>query len=191
MSRPLQNKASQVADAIGDLTSRFGAALATSQAVLRNHATVEGLHPDLAADAVLMARSTEDVAAAVAICARHGLPVIAYGAGSSVEGQVLAPFGGLVIDLSEMNQVLQVSGPDLDCRVQAGVTRKQLNAEIKDLGLWFPVDPGADATIGGMVATNASGTTTIRYGGMRANVMGLTVVLADGRVIRTGGRARK
>ena len=191
MSRPLQNKASQVADAIGDLTSRFGAALATSQAVLRNHATVEGLHPDLAADAVLMARSTEDVAAAVAICARHGLPVIAYGAGSSVEGQVLAPFGGLVIDLSEMNQVLQVSGPDLDCRVQSGVTRKQLNAEIKDLGLWFPVDPGADATIGGMVATNASGTTTIRYGGMRANVMGLTVVLADGRVIRTGGRARK
>lgn len=191
MSRPLQRQADGAAAAISALATRFGSALSTAEAVRRNHASVEGFHPELPGDAVLMARSTEEVADAVSICGRHGLPVIAFGAGSSVEGHVLAPFGGLVIDLSEMNEILDVSGPDLDCRVQAGVTRKQLNAHVKDLGLWFPVDPGADATIGGMVATNASGTTTIRYGGMRANVMGLTVVLADGRVIRTGGRARK
>lgn len=191
MNRPLQRQADGAAAAISALADRFGSELSTAEAVRRNHASVEGFHPELPGDAVLMARSTEDVAEAVSICARHNLPVIAFGAGSSVEGHVLAPFGGLIIDLSEMNDILAVSGPDLDCRVQAGVTRKQLNAHVKDLGLWFPVDPGADATIGGMVATNASGTTTIRYGGMRANVMGLTVVLADGRVINTGGRARK
>ena len=191
MSRPQEKIRPSAMDAISELSAWFGEALSTAEAVRRNHASVEGLHPDLPADAVLMVQSTEDVAEAVRICARHGFPVIAYGAGSSVEGQVLAPSGGLVIDLSEMAAILDVSGPDLDCRVQAGVTRKQLNAHVKDLGLWFPVDPGADASIGGMVATNASGTTTIRYGGMRANVLGLTVVLADGRVIRTGGRARK
>lgn len=191
MSRPLQRPVAAATEAVAELSARFGSNLSTAEAVRRNHATVEGFYPELPGDAVLMAQSTEDVAEAVRICGRHSLPVVAYGAGSSVEGHVLAPYGGLVIDLSEMNRILDLSGPDLDCRVQAGVTRKQLNAHIKDLGLWFPVDPGADATIGGMVATNASGTTTIRYGGMRANVMGLTVVLADGRVIRTGGRARK
>ncbi len=177
--------------AIAELSARFGLALSTAEAVRRNHATVEGFHPYLPADAVLMARSTEDVADAVRICARHGFPVIPYGAGSSVEGHVLAPHGGLSLDLSEMNAILEVNAADLDCRVEAGVTRKQLNADLRDQGLFFPVDPGADATLGGMVATNASGTTTVRYGGMRANVLGLTVVLADGRVITTGGRARK
>ena len=177
--------------AIAELAARFGEALSTAEAMRRNHATVEGFHPYLPADAVLMARSTDEVAEAVRICARHGFPVIPYGAGSSVEGHVLAPQGGLSLDLSEMNAILEVNAADLDCRVQAGVTRKQLNSDLRDQGLFFPVDPGADATIGGMVATNASGTTTVRYGGMRANVLGLTVVLADGRVITTGGRARK
>ncbi len=193
MTAPSVNsrQSDQVPDAIAELGARFGAALSTAEAVRRNHATVEGFHPYLPADAVLMARSTEDVVEAVQICARHGFPVVPYGAGSSIEGQVLASKGGLSLDLSEMNQVLEINAGDLDCRVQAGVTRKQLNAAIRDQGLFFPVDPGADATIGGMVATNASGTTTMRYGGMRANVLGLTVVMADGRVIRTGGRARK
>ncbi|MFN4092582.1 MAG: FAD-binding oxidoreductase [Brevundimonas sp.] len=173
------------------LAERFGAAFSVAEAVRRNHATVEGFHPDLPPDAVLMARSTADVSEAIKLCAAHGLPVIPYGAGSSVEGHVLAPQGGLTIDLSEMNAVLEINAADLDARVQAGVTRKQLNADLRALGLFFPVDPGADATLGGMVSTNASGTTTIRYGGMRANVMGLTVVLPTGQVITTGGRSRK
>lgn len=179
------------AAALAELAAVFGDRLSTAEAVRRNHAAVEGFHPDLPPDAVLMVRTTEEVAEALRICARHRYPVIPYGAGSSVEGHVLAPEGGLSLDLSEMNAILEVSPGDLDCRVQSGVTRKQLNAHLRDLGLFFPVDPGADATLGGMVATNASGTTTIRYGGMRANVLGLTVALADGRVIRTGGRARK
>jgi D-lactate dehydrogenase (cytochrome) len=177
--------------AIAELAARFGAQLSTAEAVRRNHATVEGFHPDLPPDAVLMARSTEEVADAVRICARHSMPIIPYGAGSSVEGHVLAPEGGLTIDLSEMNGILAINASDLDARVQAGVTRKQLNTSLRDQGLFFPVDPGADATIGGMVSTRASGTTTVRYGGMRANVMGLTVVLPSGEVIHTGGRARK
>ncbi|GAA0655694.1 FAD-binding oxidoreductase [Brevundimonas lenta] len=177
--------------ALEELAERFGAQLSTAEAVRRNHATVEGFHPDLPPDAVLMARSTDEVSDAVRICARHGLPIIPYGAGSSVEGHVLAPQGGLTIDLSEMNAILAINAPDLDARVQAGVTRKQLNTALRDQGLFFPVDPGADATIGGMVSTRASGTTTVRYGGMRANVMGLTVVLPSGEVITTGGRARK
>ncbi len=173
------------------LTARFGSQLSTSPAVRRNHASVEGFHADLPPDAVLMARSTADVADAVTICAAGGAPVIAYGAGSSLEGHVLAVQGGLTVDLSEMNAVLEVNTQDMDARVQAGVTRKQLNAHLRDQGLFFPVDPGADATLGGMVSTGASGTTTIRYGGMRANVLGLTVVLPSGEVITTGGRVRK
>jgi D-lactate dehydrogenase (cytochrome) len=177
--------------AIDELRRRFGGQLMTSEAVRRNHATVEGPHSDLPPDAVLMARSTEDVADAVRICGVHGLPVIPYGAGSSVEGQVLASFGGLTIDMTEMNAVLEINAEDLDGLVQAGVTRQALNTELRAHGLFFPVDPGADATLGGMASTRASGTTTVRYGGMRANVLGLTVVLPSGDVIRTGGRARK
>jgi D-lactate dehydrogenase (cytochrome) len=176
---------------LADLAERFGAQLSVAEAVRRNHASGEGLHSDAAPDAVLMARTTRDVSDAVAICARHDFPVIAFGAGSSIEGQLVAPKGGLSIDLSELNTILQINALDLDCRVQAGVTRKQLNAHLRDVGLFFPVDPGADASIGGMVSTRASGTTTVRYGNMRANTLGLTVVLPNGEVITTGGRARK
>jgi D-lactate dehydrogenase (cytochrome) len=176
---------------LADLAERFGAQRSVAEAVRRNHASGEGLHSDAAPDAVLMARSTQDVSDAVVICARHDFPVIAFGAGSSIEGQLVAPKGGLSIDLSELNTILQINALDLDCRVQAGVTRKQLNAHLRDVGLFFPVDPGADASIGGMVSTRASGTTTVRYGNMRANTLGLTVVLPNGQVITTGGRARK
>jgi D-lactate dehydrogenase (cytochrome) len=176
---------------LSDLAARFGNQLSVAEAVRRNHASGEGLHSDAAPDAVLMAQSTQDVSDAVAICARHDFPVIAFGAGSSIEGQLVAPKGGLSIDLSELNAILQTNALDLDCRVQAGVTRKQLNAHLRDVGLFFPVDPGADASIGGMVSTRASGTTTVRYGNMRANTLGLTVVLPNGQVITTGGRARK
>jgi D-lactate dehydrogenase (cytochrome) len=166
---------------LADLAERFGAQLSVAEAVRRNHASGEGLHSDAAPDAVLMARSTQDVSDAVVICARHDFPVIAFGAGSSIEGQLVAPKGGLSIDLSELNTILQINALDLDCRVQAGVTRKQLNAHLRDVGLFFPVDPGADASIGGMVSTRASGTTTVRYGNMRANTLGLTVVLPNGQ----------
>jgi D-lactate dehydrogenase (cytochrome) len=136
-------------------------------------------------------RSTAECAELVKICAAHGLPMIPFGAGSAVEGHVQAIHGGVSIDLSQMNRVLEVNPEDLDCRVEAGVDRVQLNRELEKQGLFFPIDPGAEATLGGMAATGASGTTAVRYGTMRENVLGLTLVLADGRVIKTGGRARK
>ncbi len=173
------------------LRGRFGTRLSTLAAVREQHGRGEGcaeLHPP---DGVLFAESTEDVAAAMRIAARHALPVIPFGAGTSLEGHVTAPHGGLSIDMSRMDEILEIRADDLDCRVQCGVTRERLNAELRDRGLMFPVDPGANATLGGMAATRASGTTTIRYGGMAANVMGLVAVMADGSVVTTGGRARK
>ncbi|MCM0043222.1 MAG: FAD-binding protein [Burkholderiaceae bacterium] len=173
------------------LQARFGERLSTSHAMREHHGRDESSYDSMLPDAVIFAHSTEDVAAAVALCNEHRFPVIAYGTGTSLEGHILAVQGGLSIDLSQMNRVVAVNPEDLTVTVQPGVTRKQLNAEIKDTGLFFPIDPGADASIGGMAATRASGTNAVRYGTMRENVLALTVVTAQGKVIRTGTRAKK
>ncbi len=173
------------------LQARFGARLSTSQAMREHHGRDESSYDPMLPDAVVFAQSTDDVAAAVALCNEHHFPVIPYGAGTSLEGHILALQGGLSIDLSQMNQMVAINAEDLTVTVQPGVTRKQLNAEIKDTGLFFPIDPGADASIGGMTATRASGTNAVRYGTMRENVLALTVVTAAGNVIKTGTRAKK
>ena len=177
--------------AIEVLKQRFGDNLSTAAAVREQHGHDESYHPVEAPDAVLFAQSTEDVVAAVEICARYGMPMVPFGTGTSLEGHVAARQGGLSIDLGRMNQVLRVSAEDLDCTVQAGVTRKQLNEYLRDTGLFFPIDPGADASLGGMAATRASGTNAVRYGTMRDNVLALTVVTPDAKVVKTANRARK
>jgi len=176
---------------IDGLRQLLGERLSTSAAVREQHGHDESYHPSSSPDAVAFVESTAEVAAVVALCARHKRPVIAYGTGTSLEGHVAALHGGVCIDLSGMSEILSINADDLDCRVQAGVTRKQLNQSLRETGLFFPIDPGADASLGGMAATRASGTNAVRYGTMRENVLGLTVVLADGRVIKTGGRSRK
>lgn len=178
-------------DLLAALQLRFGDRMSTSHAMREHHGRDESSYDPMLPDAVVFAQSTDDVAAAVALCNAHRFPVIPYGTGTSLEGHILAIQGGLSIDLSQMNRVVAVNAEDLTATVQPGVTRKQLNAEIKDTGLFFPIDPGADASIGGMAATRASGTNAVRYGTMRENVLGLTVVTAEGKVIKTGTRAKK
>jgi len=173
------------------LMGLLGDRFSTAEAVRRHHGEDASYHAAALPDAVAFARSSEEVAAIVKICARHDCPVVPFGTGSSLEGQIMAVHGGVSIDLSQMDQILEVYAEDLNCRVQAGVTRKQLNQHLRDTGVFFPIDPGADASLGGMAATSASGTNAVRYGTMRENVIGLTVVLADGRIIKTGTRAKK
>jgi D-lactate dehydrogenase (cytochrome) len=173
------------------LREHFGDRLSTTKAMCEHHGRDESSYDPMLPDAVVFAHSTDDVAKAVALCNHYHFPIIAYGTGTSLEGHILALQGGLTIDLSQMNRMVAVNAEDLTVTVQPGVTRKQLNVEIKDTGLFFPIDPGADASIGGMAATRASGTNAVRYGTMRENVLGLTVVTAQGKIIKTGTRAKK
>lgn len=174
-----------------ELERLLGDRVTVAPAIREHHGQGEAYPGSFPPDAVVFPKTTEEVSRIAALCSRHRTPMVAWGAGTSLEGHVAAVRGGVTIDLSGMDRVIRISPEDLDATVEAGVTRKQLNEALKSTGLTFFIDPGADATIGGMTATRASGTTAVRYGTMRENVLGLTVVLADGRVIKTGGRARK
>jgi D-lactate dehydrogenase (cytochrome) len=178
-------------DALAELGQRFGDRLSTSASLRRDHAGIEthaaAMHPD----GVVMARNAGDVADALAICRAHGVAVIAHGAGTSLEGHLSAVTGGISLDLTGMDRIISIDRDNFLCRVEAGVTREQLNRELRASGLFFPLDPGANATLGGMAATGASGTNAVRYGTMRENVRSLKVVLADGRSIETGTSAAK
>jgi D-lactate dehydrogenase (cytochrome) len=195
MNAPISARARPAPEAVADLVGRlvrdYGERAIVNAAVREQHGHGEGLADAAPPDVVVYPKSNEEVAAIVRLCNAARVPVIAFGVGTSLEGHVAALYGGVCLDLSRMDRVLEVNADDLDCRVQAGVTREQLNAELKGTGLFFPIDPGANATLGGMAATRASGTNAVRYGTMRENVLGLTVVTADGRIVRTGGRARK
>ncbi|MGR3378818.1 FAD-binding oxidoreductase [Salipiger abyssi] len=180
-----------IATALDAIALLLGERLSRSKSELTAHGRSESYFPLTPPDAVAYPESTEEVQALVAICAEHGCPVTGWGAGTSLEGHGLAVRGGVVVDFTRMNKVLEIRPADMDVTVQPGVTREALNEELRATGLFFPVDPGANASLGGMAMTRASGTTTVRYGTMRDNVLGLQVVLADGRVIRTGTRARK
>ncbi len=174
-----------------ELNTLLGDRFTTSPAIREHHGQGEAYPISHPPDAVAFPKTTEDVSRIATICSRYRTPMVAWGSGSSLEGHIAAVRGGVTVDFSGMNQITRLSQEDLDVTVEAGVTRKQLNEALKGTGLAFFIDPGADATLGGMAATRASGTTAVRYGTMRENILGLTVVLADGRVIRTGGRARK
>lgn len=180
-----------IATALGILKQHFADRFHTGQAMRDQHAHTTTWIKNQAPDAVIFAQSTEDVAEIVKVCATHKVPVIAFGTGTSLEGHVNAPAGGISIDMSQMDKVLEVNAGDLDCRVQPGVTREALNSHLRDQGLFFPIDPGANASLGGMTATRASGTNAVRYGTMKDNVIAVEAVMADGTVIRTASRARK
>lgn len=180
-----------IQSAIDALTIALPGQVNTGHAVLETHGQNEAYFPNTPPDAVVFPGSTEDVVTVVKICAEHECPIIAYGTGTSLEGHQLAFQGGIALDMMTMNKLIVVHEEDLDCVVQPGITRNDLNTELRATGLFFPVDPGANASIGGMTATRASGTTAVRYGTMRENVLALEVVLASGEVIRTGTRARK
>jgi D-lactate dehydrogenase (cytochrome) len=187
-TRPLR---SNTQDAIRRLHNLLGDRLSNAQAVRDHHGKDQTWNPGAPPDAVAFVRSTAEVQDIVKVCAELRVPIIPYGTGTSLEGHITAPFGGITIDLNAMNNILEVNPEDLDCRVETGVTRKALNTYLRDQGLFFPIDPGADASLGGMTATRASGTNAVRYGTMRENVLGLTVVMPDGSIVKTGGRAKK
>ncbi|MGH6747596.1 FAD-binding oxidoreductase [Novosphingobium sp.] len=176
---------------LDSLHSVFGERLATGEAIRSQHGQSEAHFEPALPDAVVFARSTEDVVELVRLCVAAGVPIVAYGAGTSIEGNALPVRGGVTVDLSQMDAILAVNAEDFDCTVQAGVRREQLNEHLRDQGLFFPIDPGANATIGGMAATRASGTNAVRYGTMREAILSLRVVTPDGRDIRTSRRARK
>src|SRR6266853_230382 len=176
---------------IAALAAKFGNRLVTSQAVREQHANTTTWIANEPPDAVVFPQATEDVQDVVRICARHRVPLIPFGTGTSLEGHINAPYGAVSIDFRDMNRVLAVHSQDFDCVVEPGITRKALNEQLRDQGLFFPIDPGADASLGGMTATRASGTNAVRYGTMKDNVLALKAVLANGEVIKTAQRARK
>src|SRR6195952_6039840 len=183
--------ARQIDAVIAQAREFLGERLSTNAALREQHSHGEDTQPRVMPDAVAFIESGQEAARLLALCHQHGVPVVPFGAGTSLEGHVTPVRGGISLDLSRMTRILEVNAADMDCRIEAGVTRQQLNEHLRDQGLFFPVDPGSECTIGGMCATRASGTNAVRYGTIRENVLGLTVVLADGRVIRTGGRVRK
>ena len=184
-------KSSSIAIAIDILKQRFGDQLSTALSVRQHHSHTTTQIKSQIPDAVLFAKETADVAAVVAVCQAHQCPIIPFGVGSSLEGHVNAPLGGVSIDMNAMDRVLSVHETDLDAVVQPGITREALNNYLRDIGLFFPIDPGANASLGGMAATRASGTNAVRYGTMKDNILALEAVMADGRIIRTGTRAKK
>jgi D-lactate dehydrogenase (cytochrome) len=191
ISAPARRDGRAIAAAIAELAAQFGNRLVTAAAVREQHANTTTWVANEPPDAVVFPQHTADVQQIVRICAAHGVPVIAYGTGTSLEGQINAPRGGVCIDVRDMNRVLAVHAEDLDCVIEPGITRKQLNEQLRDQGLFFPIDPGADASLGGMTATRASGTNAVRYGTMKDNVLALKAVLANGEVIKTAQRAKK
>ncbi|PPQ17759.1 FAD-binding oxidoreductase [Bradyrhizobium sp. AC87j1] len=190
-NNPPRPEPKALASALEQLAARFGNRLITSQAVREQHGHTTTWIPNQPPDGVVMAQETADIQDVVRICAKNRVPVIPFGTGTSLEGQVNAPAGGISIDLRDMNKVLAVHAEDLDCVIQPGVTRKALNEHLRDQGLFFPIDPGADASLGGMASTRASGTNAVRYGTIRESVLALKVVRGDGEIITTGTRAKK
>nr|WP_291367433.1 FAD-linked oxidase C-terminal domain-containing protein [Acetobacter sp. UBA5411] len=191
MSDTLSAPMTGVETVLSALRETMGSQISTVASVREEHSHGEALDASCLPAAVIFAESTDDVSRVLSLCHEHRVPVVAFGAGTSIEGHVTPPAEGISLDLSRMTKIVQFNPEDLDCRVQAGLTRQELNAHIRDSGLFFPVDPGGEATLGGMCATRASGTAAVKYGTMKENLLGLTVVLATGEVIHTGGRVRK